>query len=95
VIRVERNPQTIAGVLVIAAAVAFVEYLDPDLPVRALAFVGFLAIAAVLARSTVVDALFQIRDHLALGRKPTRASRVGIAETIRLNPAHQAVKGLR
>jgi O-antigen/teichoic acid export membrane protein len=58
----------IAGILAIAATVAFVEYVEPGLLVRALVFVGFLVITAVLARSTVMDALHQVLDHLGFAR---------------------------
>jgi O-antigen/teichoic acid export membrane protein len=58
----------IAGILAIALTVGFVEYFGPGLPVRALVFVGFLAVATTVARSTVMDALHQVLDHLGLPR---------------------------
>jgi O-antigen/teichoic acid export membrane protein len=65
----------IAGILTIFAMVVLAEYFDPSLPVRALAFVGFLATATIVARSTVMDALQQILDHLGLPRSRGLARR--------------------
>ena len=58
----------IAGILAIASAVAFAEYFEPGLVICALVFVAFAAIAAIVARSTVMDALRQVLDHLGFAK---------------------------
>jgi O-antigen/teichoic acid export membrane protein len=58
----------IVGILAILATVAFVDFFDPSIAVCAFVFVGYLVIAALVARSTVMDALRQVLDHLGLSR---------------------------
>jgi O-antigen/teichoic acid export membrane protein len=58
----------IAGILAVAAAVACEEYFSPGLLVRVPVFVGFLAVTAILVRSTVMDALRQVHDHLGIAK---------------------------
>jgi O-antigen/teichoic acid export membrane protein len=52
------------GVLAIVAAVAGVEYFQPDLSTRAGILAVFSAVVALFARSILMDVLLQIRDHL-------------------------------
>jgi O-antigen/teichoic acid export membrane protein len=52
------------GVLAILAAVAGVEYFQPDLSTRAGILAVFSAVVALFARSILMDVLLQIRDHL-------------------------------
>jgi hypothetical protein len=59
----------IAGIVAIAGMVGFAQYFGPGLPIRILVFVGFLAITTIFARSTVVDAVLQVRDHLGFARR--------------------------
>jgi O-antigen/teichoic acid export membrane protein len=59
----------IAGIVAIAGMVGFAQYFGPGLPIRILVFVGFLAITTIFARSTVMDAVLQVRDHLGFARR--------------------------
>jgi O-antigen/teichoic acid export membrane protein len=52
------------GVAVIAGTVASVEYFEPGLSIRAVLFAAFLAVVAIVARSTIRDVMLQIREHL-------------------------------
>jgi O-antigen/teichoic acid export membrane protein len=67
----------VLGLLVIVLTVAGVEYFEPNLLVRAVILLAFLAAVLVFARPTVTDVALQIRDHFRRGRpaaKPPLAS---------------------
>jgi O-antigen/teichoic acid export membrane protein len=61
------------GLVVITLAVAGVEYFQPDLLVRAVILLAFLAAVAMFARPTVTDVALQIRDHFRRGKLAAKA----------------------
>jgi O-antigen/teichoic acid export membrane protein len=64
----------IAGLCAIWGATLAVDYFQPDLLTSIAVFMAFLAVVAVLARSTVADMIFQVRAHFT---RPGRAVAAG------------------
>ncbi len=60
----------VLGLVVIVLMVAGVEYFEPNLLVRAVILLAFVAAVLVFARSTVTDIALQLRDHFRRS-KPT------------------------
>jgi O-antigen/teichoic acid export membrane protein len=58
----------VVGLAVIALTVAGVEYFQPNMLVRAVILLGFLAAVSMFARPTMVDVALQIQDHFRRGR---------------------------
>jgi O-antigen/teichoic acid export membrane protein len=69
----------VVGLCTIWGAALGVHYFQPDLLTSIAAFVAFLAVVAMLARSTVADMIFQVRAHFTrTGRAVPAGSRVRV-----------------
>jgi O-antigen/teichoic acid export membrane protein len=71
----------VLGLVVIVLMVAGVEYFEPNLLVRAVILLAFLAAVLVFARSTVTDIALQLRDHFRRGKPKAPLAPAALAST--------------
>jgi O-antigen/teichoic acid export membrane protein len=76
----------VAGFVAIVGAVAISEFFDPGWLVRALLFVGFLAVVFVVGRSTVMDILLQVQSHFGYQRRTRSVAKVESWTRVRSDP---------